>query len=60
MIRETAADSDELLETAQKYDVTERVSNLLEYLDTEGESRSGRLPRWEEFRELANEYGVTV
>jgi hypothetical protein len=60
LISETEIDRDELLETAQKYEVAERVSNLLEYLDTEGESRSGRLPRWEEFRELADEYGVTV
>jgi predicted transcriptional regulator len=60
LISETAIDRDELLEAAQKYEVAERVSNLLEYLDTEGESRSGRLPRWEEFRELADEYGVAV
>lgn len=60
LISETAIGRDELLEAAQKYDVAERVSNLLEYLDTEGESRSGHLPRWEEFRELADEYGVTV
>jgi len=60
LISETAIERDELLEAAQKYEVTERVSNLLEYLDTEGESRSGRLPRWEEFRELADEYGVDV
>jgi len=60
LISETAIDRDELLEAAQKYEVSELVSNLLKYLDTEGESRSGRLPRWEEFRELADEYGVTV
>ena len=60
LISETEIDRNELLETAQKYEVAEQVSNLLEYLDTEGESRSGRLPRWEEFRELADEYGVTV
>jgi len=60
LISETAIDRDELLEAAQKYEVAERVSNLLEYLDTAGESRSGRLPRWEEFRELADEYGVAV
>lgn len=60
LISGTAIDRDELLEAAQKYDVAERVSNLLEYLDTNGESRSGRLPRWEEFRELADEYGVAV
>jgi len=60
LISGTAIGRDELLEAAQKYEVAERVSNLLEYLDTEGESRSGRLPRWEEFRELADEYGVAV
>ncbi len=60
LISQTAIDRDELLEAAQKYEVAERVSNLLEYFDTEGESRSGRLPRWEEFRELADEYGVAV
>ncbi|CCQ35170.1 archaeal sugar-specific transcriptional regulator, TrmB family (plasmid) [Halorhabdus tiamatea SARL4B] len=60
LISETAIDREELLEVAQKYEVAERVSNFLEYLDTEGESRSGRLPRWKEFRELADEYGVVV
>ena len=60
LISETAIERGELLEAAEKYGVDERVSNLLEYLDTEGESRSGRLPRWEEFRELADDYGVAV
>jgi len=60
LINETAIERDDLLETAEKYEVDEQVSNLLEYLDTEGESRSGRLPRWEEFRELADDYGVAV
>ncbi|GGK78163.1 helix-turn-helix domain-containing protein [Haloarcula sebkhae] len=60
LLSETAIDRDEVLQAAQKYEVDEQVSTLLEYLDTEGESRSGRLPRWEEFRELADEYGVTV
>ncbi|QCW01884.1 helix-turn-helix domain-containing protein [Natrinema pallidum] len=60
LISGTAIGRDELLEAAQKYEVAERVSNLLEYLDTKGESRAERLPRWEEFRELADEYGVAV
>ena len=60
LISETAIDRDELLEAAQKYEVDERVSSLLEYLDTEGENRSGRLLRWDEFGELADEYGVAV
>jgi predicted transcriptional regulator len=60
LMSETAIDRDELFESARSYEVAERVSNLLEYLDTKGESRSGCLPRWEEFRELAEEYGVKV
>jgi hypothetical protein len=60
LISETAIARDALLQAAEKYEVNEQVSNLLEYLDTEGESRPGRLPRWDEFRELADEYGVTV
>mgnify|MGYP002763252054 FL=1 len=60
LISERTTERDELLEAAEKYELAEQVSNLLEYLDTEGESRSGRLPRWEEFRELADDYGVTV
>jgi DNA-binding MarR family transcriptional regulator len=60
LISETAIDRDALLQAAEKYEVDEQVSNLLEYLDTEGEIRSGRLPRWDEFRELADEYWVTI
>ena len=43
-----------------KYETADRVSNLLEFLDTKGESRAGRLPRWEEFCELAHDYGIAV
>jgi hypothetical protein len=60
LISKTSIDRDSLLQAAQKYEIDEQVSSLLEYLDTEGWNRSGRLPRWEEFRELADEYGVTV
>jgi len=56
----TAIDRTELLEVADTYDVSDQVSNLLDYLDSEGESRSERLPRWEEFRTLADDYEVTV
>lgn len=42
------------------FEIVERMSALLEYLDTEGENRSGRLPRLEEFRELADKYRVAV
>ena len=60
LISKTAIEEDALLDAAQKYDLAEEMSAMLEYLDTEGESRSGRLPRWEEFRELADEYGVDI
>jgi len=60
LISETGIERDEVLTLAEKYDIVEQVSNLFEYLDTEGESRSGRLPRWEEFRDLAEDYEVNV
>jgi hypothetical protein len=60
LISETAIDRDALLEAAQKYEVDERVSNLLGYLDIEGEIRSGRILLWKEFRELAGDYGMVV
>jgi len=53
-------DRAELHETATKYGVDEQITTLLTYLDTEGEKRRGRLPRWTEFRELAEEYEVPV
>lgn len=43
-----------------KYETAERVSSLLGFLNTEGESRTGHLPPWEEFCELADDYGIAV
>ena len=60
LISETSIGHEELADTAKKYGVTEQVADLLAYLDTGGEERSRRLPRWDEFRDLADEYGVTV
>jgi len=60
LLGEVDVDRDELLDAAARYDVVDDVEALLEYLDTEGETRTERLPTWDEFRDLADEYGVTV
>jgi DNA-binding MarR family transcriptional regulator len=44
---------------ATKYGVDDLVEDLLTYLDTGGEQRTARLPEWEDFQELAADYGVT-
>jgi predicted transcriptional regulator len=53
-------DRDELLALAATYDVEDDVAGLLEYLDTHGEKRTASLPTWEEFSDLADEYGVAI
>ena len=60
LLSATGIDRAELLEAAETYEVSDQVSTLLDYLDSQGESRSEPLPRWEEFHSLADEYGVTV
>lgn len=60
LLSEVDVDRDELLDVAATYDVEDSVTALLEYLDTDGEQRAERLPTWEEFRDLADEYGVAV
>ncbi|AWB27962.1 ArsR family transcriptional regulator [Halococcoides cellulosivorans] len=60
LLSETAIDREELLDVASTYDVADQVSTLIEYLDTAGEHRTERLPRWTEFRDLADEYGVSL
>ncbi len=53
-------DRDELRTQAVKYGVDDVVDELCTYLDTSGDQRTSRLPEWEDFQELADEYGVTV
>jgi predicted transcriptional regulator len=60
LLSEVGIDRDELLDVATTYGVEEAVDHLFKYLDTEGETRAEGLPTWEEFRSLADEYGVTV
>lgn len=60
LLSEVSIDEAELRATAEKYGVEELVTNFLTYIDTEGVVRKGRLPRWEEFRDLAEEYEVDL
>jgi len=53
-------DRDELRAQAVTYDVDDVVDNLCTYLDTSGEQRTSRLPEWEDFQDLAEDYGVTI
>jgi DNA-binding MarR family transcriptional regulator len=52
-------DRNKLRNQATQYGVDDLVEDLLTYLDTGGEQRTARLPEWEDFQELAADYGVT-
>ena len=56
LLKSEEVDRGEVLAFAETYGVSTVVSDLLSYLDTEGEERGDRLPTWSEFRELADEY----
>ncbi|MFD1643717.1 helix-turn-helix domain-containing protein [Halohasta litorea] len=60
LLKSEEVDRGKVLSLAETYDVSTIVSDLLSYLDTEGEERADRLPTWSEFRELADEYGVAI
>ena len=60
LLKSEDVDQDDVLALAETYGVSTSVEDLLSYLDTEGKERAGRLPTWDEFSELADEYGVTV
>jgi hypothetical protein len=53
-------DRDELRAQATKYGVDDVVDDLCTYLDTCGAQRTSRLPEWEDFQELADEYEVAL
>lgn len=36
------------------------VDGLIEYLETEGQTTAEQLPKWEDFKQTANEYEVTI
>lgn len=60
LLRSVDVDRDELLELAETYGVDAVVTDLLAYLDTDGDDRADRLPTWAEFSDLAEDYGVAV
>ena len=60
LLVEVDVDRDELRDLALTYGVVDGVQALLEYLDTDGETRTETLPTWDEFCDLADEYGVAV
>lgn len=53
-------DEDRLRERAEDYGVSATVEELLSYLESGGERTTPTLPSWEEFRELADDYEVSV
>jgi DNA-binding MarR family transcriptional regulator len=60
LLSEVEINRDELLDVATTYGVEAAIIDLLDYLDTKGETRAEGLPTWEEFRSLADEYEVAV
>ena len=60
LLKSEGVDRDEVLALAETYGVSTVVSDMLSYLDTGGEERSDRLPTWDEFRKLADEYEVAI
>jgi len=60
LLKNEDVDRDELLSLADRYGVKTDIADLIAYLETEGEERADRLPTWNEFCDLADEYGVAV
>ncbi|NUC74821.1 MarR family transcriptional regulator [Haloterrigena sp. SYSU A558-1] len=53
-------DADELRDRATAYGLEDEIDALCRYLETGGGIEDDRLPDWDEFRELATDYGVAV
>ncbi len=49
-----------LLEQAAKYNVKEKVKEIMEYLASSGMKLTPRLPAWDEFESKAEEYGIKL
>ncbi|GAA0219101.1 MULTISPECIES: ArsR family transcriptional regulator [Halobaculum] len=60
LLSQVDIDRDKLRAQAATYGVDDAVEELCTYLDTSGDQRTSRLPEWEDFQELADEYEVTV
>jgi len=53
-------DEKDLREQAAKYSLEDEIDALLRYLETHGEVDDNRLPEWDEFQELADDYEVDL
>ena len=60
LLRHVDIDRKELRAEASKYGVDVIVDELCTYLDTKGAQRASRLPEWEDFQKLAEEYEVRI
>lgn len=66
LIRNQELDQTALRERADHYsheaaiDLRGIIDDLIEYLETEGDTSVAELPDWEEFTQTATEYGITV
>jgi hypothetical protein len=58
LLSHVGVDRNKLRNQATKYGVDDLVEDQLTYLDTGGEQRTAKLPEWEDFQELAADYGV--
>ncbi len=52
--------SENLKRASVYYDIEETVDALVTFVETKGETTSDDLPRWQEFKSLAEQYGVNL
>lgn len=60
LLSDVNVDEDDLRERAAKYGLEDEIDAMLRYLETCGEVDGERLPEWDEFQELAADYGVDL
>lgn len=53
-------DKDSVLGVAERYGIRDRIEQLYNFLETQGERRPDDLPEWEQFASTAADYGVKV
>ncbi|MFC6888208.1 hypothetical protein [Halorubrum trueperi] len=52
--------ADDFQDSASYYGIEDVVTELVEFLRSEGETASDNTPRWEEFETLASDYEVDL
>lgn len=60
LLKKQAIPREELVSTAERYDVEATVKTLYTFLETHGAQRTSSLPEWSEFESTADDYGVAV